>query len=90
MQTLITQFQSYAGNLDPAAEPGQQPDRAPRPSTINSLGQQIASLNQQIMQAQNNGTGQPPNQLLDQRDTLINQLSQHVGVNTVDGERRCD
>ena len=26
---------------------------------------------------------QPPNQLLDQRDNLINQLSQHVSVNTV-------
>lgn len=48
---------------------------------INSLAGQIASLNGQIA----NGiaaSGQTPNQLMDQRDELINQLSQYVGVST--------
>jgi flagellar hook-associated protein 1 len=82
LQGLISQFQSYDSNLSQLQSQvnGQIGSEA---STITSLGQQIASLNQQIMAAENNGTGQAPNQLLDQRDNLINQLSQDVGVNTV-------
>jgi flagellar hook-associated protein 1 FlgK len=44
---------------------------------INSIGASIAKLNQQI--ESNQGTG-PPNQLLDQRDQLVSNLSQLVGV----------
>jgi flagellar hook-associated protein 1 FlgK len=49
---------------------------------INSLAKNIAALNAQIKAAQG-GTGQTPNQLLDQRDGLIDQLSQYVNVNAV-------
>jgi len=45
-------------------------------TTVNSLAQQIATLNQNIVLAQ--GTGQPPNDLLDQRDQLISQLNQQI------------
>jgi flagellar hook-associated protein 1 len=48
---------------------------------INSIAKNIASLNAQIAAA--GGTGQTPNQLLDQRDQLIDQLSQYVNVNAV-------
>lgn len=82
MQTLISQFQSYQSNLGQLSSQVNTQIQS-EASTISSLGQSIASLNQQIMAAQNNGTGQPPNQLLDERDSLINQLSQHVAVNTV-------
>lgn len=51
--------------------------------TINSDAQQIASLNQSIILAQATANGQPPNDLLDQRDNLITQLNQQVGVNVV-------
>jgi flagellar hook-associated protein 1 FlgK len=81
-QALITQFQGYASNLSQLQSQVNSQINS-EASTISSLGQQIAGLNQQIMQAQANGTGQPPNQLLDQRDALINQLSQHIGLNTV-------
>jgi flagellar hook-associated protein 1 FlgK len=47
---------------------------------INSIGQSIASLNQQIVNA--GGNGQAPNALLDQRDTMVSNLSQLVGVST--------
>src|SRR5581483_11452636 len=50
-------------------------------SQINTLAAGIASLNGQIA----NGlaaTGQTPNDLMDQRDSLIDQLSQYVTVNT--------
>ncbi len=81
-QALITQFQGYASNLD-QLQSQVNSQLTSEASSISSLGQQIASLNQQITQAQANSTGQPPNQLLDQRDDLINQLSQHIALNTV-------
>jgi flagellar hook-associated protein 1 len=49
---------------------------------INSLASGIARLNKEI----NSGigaTGQPPNDLLDQRDRLIDQLSGKIGVTVV-------
>jgi flagellar hook-associated protein 1 len=46
---------------------------------VNNLTKQIAQLNQQIAAA--GSSGQPPNQLLDQRDQAVSQLSQLVGVN---------
>jgi flagellar hook-associated protein 1 len=49
---------------------------------INSLGSEIASLNQQIT-ADLGGTAQTPNDLMDQRDNLIDQLSKYVNVTTV-------
>jgi flagellar hook-associated protein 1 FlgK len=47
---------------------------------INSISTQITSLNTQI--AQSSGSGQAPNQLLDQRDELVSNLSQLAGVTT--------
>lgn len=49
---------------------------------INSIGAQIANLNQQIVSSGATSTGQQPNELLDQRDTLVSNLSQLVGVTT--------
>jgi flagellar hook-associated protein 1 len=49
---------------------------------INSIAKSIAALNAQIAAAEG-GTGQTPNQLMDQRDKLIDQLSQYVNVNAV-------
>jgi flagellar hook-associated protein 1 len=81
-QAVISQFQGYQSNL---AQLGGQVNTQVQSeaSTISSLAQNIASLNKQIMAAQNNGTSQAPNSLLDQRDNLIDQLSQDVSVNTV-------
>ena len=47
---------------------------------INSISTQISSLNTQI--AQGSAAGQAPNQLLDQRDELVSDLSQLAGVTT--------
>ena len=49
---------------------------------VNGLTRQIATLNQQVMRAA--GGGHAPNDLLDQRDQLINELSQHIEVSRVD------
>jgi flagellar hook-associated protein 1 FlgK len=46
-------------------------------SSINSLTSQIATLNGQILQS---GNGNNPNSLLDQRDTLMQQLAGLTGI----------
>jgi len=47
---------------------------------INTYASKIASLNQQISQISAMAGGQPPNDLLDQRDQLVSELSQVVDV----------
>jgi flagellar hook-associated protein 1 len=50
---------------------------------VNTYTAQIAQLNQQI--AAQSSSGQPPNQLLDQRDLAVSNLSRLVGVQVVQG-----
>lgn len=52
-------------------------------SSINALASQIADMNQEIIVARGIGQNNEPNDLLDQRDTLINQLSEHIGISIV-------
>ncbi|BCF98766.1 flagellar hook-associated protein FlgK [Paraburkholderia sp. PGU19] len=51
---------------------------------INTYSAQIAQLNAQIQSL--SSQGQPPNQLLDQRDLAVSNLSQLVGVQVVQGD----
>lgn len=48
---------------------------------VNGLAQKIAALNRQIGVA--SGSGHSPNDLLDQRDLLVKQLSEQIDVQTV-------
>jgi flagellar hook-associated protein 1 FlgK len=50
--------------------------------SINSLSSQIAQLNYTIQVQTANAGGQPPNDLLDQRDQLLTQLSSLTNVTT--------
>jgi flagellar hook-associated protein 1 FlgK len=50
---------------------------------VNQLAGSIADLNRQIIEASSRSNGQPPNDLLDQRDQLVLQLSGKVAVTTV-------
>ncbi len=50
-------------------------------TAINSLAQSIAGANAEIARA--NGSGQPPNDLLDQRDQLIRDLNQYVQTTSI-------
>ena len=52
--------------------------------TVNMLAQQVANLNLQISTFR--GTGQTPNDLLDERDRLVSQISQFVNVTTIDAD----
>ena len=79
-QALAQQLQNYDGQI---AQYGSQLESqlSSDVSQINTLASNIASLNQQIAAA--SASGQTPNQLLDQRGTLIDQLSKSVSVQTV-------
>jgi flagellar hook-associated protein 1 FlgK len=50
-------------------------------NTVNTLAQKIADVNGRISLAL--ASGQPPNDLLDQRDTLIHNLNQYVQTTSV-------
>ncbi len=52
-------------------------------NSINAYAQQIAAINQNITVASAGGTGQPPNDLLDQRDQLISQLNQEIKATVI-------
>ncbi|HZZ43232.1 MAG TPA: flagellar hook-associated protein FlgK [Tepidisphaeraceae bacterium] len=58
-------------------------------SNANTLAQQVADLNKQIAAAQGSGGG-PPNALLDQRDGVLQQLSQLVNISTTDAGNGVD
>jgi flagellar hook-associated protein 1 len=49
---------------------------------INSIASSISTLNQQIVVGTAQDGSQPPNELMDQRDQLVSNLSQLVGVST--------
>jgi flagellar hook-associated protein 1 len=76
LQNFQTQINGYSRNLEQQI--------GTTVTQINSISKNIASLNAQIAAAEG-GTGQTPNQLMDQRDALVDQLSQYVNVNAVTG-----
>jgi flagellar hook-associated protein 1 len=80
-QALTQQLQTYQAQLTQQSDNLEQ-QIGDTVTQINTITTNIASLNQQIAAA-SGSTGQQPNQLLDQRDALVTQLSQYVGVNAV-------
>ncbi len=80
-QTLISQFKSYSSSLGQLDSQVSSQLNA-ETGTISTLASGIATVNQQILAARSQSQ-QTPNDLLDQRDQLVTQLSQHIGVNTV-------
>jgi flagellar hook-associated protein 1 FlgK len=78
-QTLAQTIQGYASQLS-QADQNVEGQISSSVAEINTLASSIATVNGQI--AAQSASGQSPNTLLDQRDQLINQLSQYVSVNT--------
>jgi flagellar hook-associated protein 1 FlgK len=80
-QTLASSFQSAGSQLN-----GLNTDVNSRITSdvqqINTISSTIANLNQQIESSTAQAGGQVPNELLDQRDQQISNLSQLVGVTT--------
>lgn len=80
-QTLVDRIKSYDASLRSLdsqvnASIGSEAD------SISSLARGIAELNKQIANG-SSSNGQAPNDLLDQRDRLIDELSTHVNVSVV-------
>jgi flagellar hook-associated protein 1 len=73
-QSTSTQLQGLSSNINASISADV--------TQINSDSSSIAKLNNQIAIATANGGGQPPNDLIDQRDQLVSNLSQLVGVST--------
>jgi len=73
MQNYDAQLQTYAGGIEQGISSSI--------TQINTLTDGIAKLNQQIASGLAS-TGQTPNQLMDQRDQMLDQLSQYVSIST--------
>ena len=82
-QSLASTFRSVGGQLA-AASTSLDGQLASAVQQINTLAQQIATLNQQIA-GQTAASGGAPNSLLDQRDELVRELSEQVGITTIQG-----
>lgn len=80
-QTLVSQLKAYNGRLSELdSQVNSQLDSEAQ--TITGLASSIAQLNQQIAAASAQSTS-PPNDMLDQRDNLLDQLATHVNLNAV-------
>ena len=80
-QTLTNQLKAYGARLTELdAQVNSQLNS--EANAVSGLAQSIAQLNAQITAAAGRG-GNPPNDMLDQRDKLIDDLSTHINVSTV-------
>ena len=78
---LATQMNDYGNRLAQLNEEVNQ-RLAAAVGEVDSLATALADVNARIVQATNR-SGQPPNDLLDQRDHLLDELATKVAVNTV-------
>jgi flagellar hook-associated protein 1 FlgK len=80
-EDLATRFNSASSQLT-TLQANVTADLKTSVTAINGLSDSIAAVNDHIASAR--GLGQPPNDLLDERDRLIAQLATYVQVSTVD------
>ncbi|HEY0942766.1 MAG TPA: flagellar hook-associated protein FlgK [Steroidobacter sp.] len=80
-QTLVDRLKSYDASLR-SLDSQVNASISTEADTISSLARGIAELNQQIANG-SASTKQSPNDLLDQRDRLLDELSKHVNVSVV-------
>jgi flagellar hook-associated protein 1 len=85
-QTLVDRLKSYDESLQ-GFDDQVNASLTTEANAVTSLARSIAQLNQQISSGYAQ-TGQPPNDLLDQRDKLIDELATHINVSVVEqGDR---
>ncbi|HEX5393378.1 MAG TPA: flagellar hook-associated protein FlgK [Rhodocyclaceae bacterium] len=81
-QSLVAQFQAVDGRLTDIRL-GTNSQISSEVTTINAYATKIAEINQNIINASATGNGQPPNDLLDQRDKMVSDLNKEIRVQTV-------
>jgi len=79
-QALASRFRD-AGDQLSGLQAGVVQDVKAAVGAVNDKAQQVARLNQQITGLR--GSGQPPNQLLDERDRLISEIGAVINVSTI-------
>ena len=80
-ESLASRFHGLSGRLD-EIEQGVNSQLVSSANAINTYAAQLAQLNDTIGRAQR-ATGQPPNDLLDQRDQLVLDLSKEIKATVV-------
>ena len=80
-QTLVDRLKSYDASLR-SFDAQVNASLESESTAITTIARSLAQLNQQITSGYAQ-TGQPPNDLLDQRDRLIDELSTHLNANVV-------
>ncbi|HET8702161.1 MAG TPA: flagellar hook-associated protein FlgK [Nitrococcus sp.] len=81
-KNLVARLQFLNGQIEQIGADAEQQLQA-QVGQINNFAGGIAKLNQAIVAAQARAGGQPPNDLLDQRDQLVLELSALVSTKTV-------
>ncbi|PTQ80559.1 flagellar hook-associated protein 1 FlgK [Nitrosospira multiformis] len=81
-EVLVRQFHSMNSQLDEIQE-GVNRQIENSTSLINTLGARIAKLNETISMAESSASGQPANDLRDQRDELVTQLNDEIRATVV-------
>ncbi|MDP1527298.1 MAG: flagellar hook-associated protein FlgK [Rhodocyclaceae bacterium] len=81
-QALVARFQSLDQRMSEIRQ-GVNTQLINEVSVINAYANQIAELNDRIVRATAIAQGQPPNDLLDQRDQLIRQINKEIRVSVV-------
>lgn len=81
-QSLVSRFHALDQRLNQIRDTlnGQITDSV---TLVNGYAQQIGVLNDKIVQLLAKTPNQPPNDLLDQRDQLVSQLSKEIRVSTI-------
>lgn len=78
-QSLVSQINSAYQDLQTQRD-GLNQQIAQAVNSVNGYLNQINKLNQEIVIARGQGNGNAPNDLLDQRDQLLSELSKTVGI----------
>jgi flagellar hook-associated protein 1 FlgK len=81
-EALVSRFQSMDQHMSQIRE-GVNTQITSTITEINSLADQVAEINHQIILAEGAAGGQSANDMLDQRDEMINQLSKLINTDTV-------
>lgn len=83
----LTRVDETAGRFRTASQAlddlqnGVRQELTQKANVINTLANNIAGVNDEIARAQ--GSGQPPNDLLDRRDQLVRELNQYVQTSSI-------
>jgi flagellar hook-associated protein 1 len=89
-QVVLSRAQDFAARVQQTGaglgdlQRGVQDELGAAVAQVNDLAQRIAQVNHRITGLR--GLGQPPNDLMDERDRLIGQLSEHLAVTRIDAD----